>query len=104
MSSVTANTEKLCESCRREPATAVNQWTGHLVGERCARISSRIQTDTITVQNIESVLRNAVTEDGEDYTGYQSTAIELIAELLVYQTKRIADLEAVVAKLTKENS
>lgn len=95
---MTANTT--CR-CGDEPATAIDSWTGEPVGEWCAR---RTDTEPLTVRDIARVLQDAVTEDAESYTGYQSSAIDRIAELLVHQQRRIAALEATVAKPTKENS
>jgi hypothetical protein len=40
-------------------------------------------------------------DDESYYRETQSTAIDRLATLLVYQQQRIADLEATVAKLTK---
>jgi hypothetical protein len=92
-------------SCGDEPATALDSWTGEPIGEDCASFSSRVLTRPLTLDDIASVLRDAVTKDGpDDRREIQGDAIDRLAGLLAYQMRRIADLEATVAKLAGEAS
>lgn len=93
-------TTTLCH-CGDEPATAIDSWTGNPIGDDCLSFSRNVKTDPLTSEDIVSELNEAVTPDEpDDYRGIQHDAIERLAGLLAYQQRRIADLEAAVARLT----
>lgn len=100
---VTANTDQTCQGyCFGErPATLTDVWTGQRYCPECAKSSWGVQTDPLSKGDIEGELREAIDPRGGDH---QSRAIETIANLITYQQRRIADLEAAVAKLTKGDS
>lgn len=88
----------LC-ACGEEPAVTTNAWTGQPVGAHCAA-RPNVPTAPLTVIDVIDKLREAVTpaEDPRD----QEPALFRIAELMVFQQRRIVELEAAVAKLTDE--
>ncbi|MFI0813481.1 hypothetical protein [Streptomyces echinatus] len=93
-------TTTLCH-CGNEPATAIDSWTGDPIGEDCLSFSRSVKTEPLTSEDIASELHEAVTPDEpDDYRGIQQNAIDRLAGLLTYQQRRIADLEAAIAKLT----
>ncbi|MEU9405702.1 hypothetical protein AB0E08_08345 [Streptomyces sp. NPDC048281] len=90
----------ICD-CGNEPAVGIDSWTGEPVGEDCATLP-HIQTTPLTDDDIVDGL-SALSATGAP-KDERNAAMDRLCGLLTYHQKRIADLEAAVAKLTKEAS
>ncbi|MFJ4902780.1 GntR family transcriptional regulator [Streptomyces sp. NPDC088727] len=86
-------------------ATETDVWTGKRWCPACASKTYNVQTTPLTRDDVTSVLWDAVSEDGSDsYASNQGSALNRIADLLIYQQEQITELRAKVAELTKERS
>lgn len=90
-----------------QPATVTDTWTGERWCEMCAANTRSLEKNVLRASDIEAELKRAIPpEDGRSHQwgGEQDDAIERLAGLIMYQQRRIANLEAAVAKLTGEVS
>lgn len=96
-----ADTE--CEYCGLEGDIQKDAFTGESVCADCARIQ-RIPTGPLIVNDVETVIRDAVTPDTPGYEDrdIQAKAITRLAELIVAQSRRIEALEKALADRTDE--
>jgi hypothetical protein len=92
-----------CEYCGLTEDVQKSAFTGEPICAECARIQ-RIPTGPLIVNDVETVIRDAVTEDAPGYEEreIQEGAITRLAELIVAQSRRIEALEKALADRTTE--